>query len=409
MTDSVSADPRIGSVIAGYRVERLLGRGGMSVVYLAEHLRLKRKVALKLLAPELAADEAFRERFLRESELAASLDHPNVIPIYDADEAGGVLFIAMRYVEGGDLAERLTGQGRLEPAEAVSLLGRVADALDAAHGLGLIHRDVKPGNVLISDAGHVYLSDFGLTRRSEDDAPLTESGQFVGTMDYVAPEQIESKGVSGQTDVYALSCVLFECLTGERPFRGDSTVGLLFAHLQNDPPSASQLDPELPSAIDPVLVRGMAKSPEARYPTCGELISEAQGALGLSGEIAQPVVASRWSRRRLLLVAAVLAAVVAVAAAVPAILLTGSGETSDVNAPTLELTGTSLQRIDAETNELAATIGFTRDPEDDSELRRPVAVDDEGAWVLLASDVLAEIDVSSNTVEGTADTRRSRL
>ena len=237
---SVSADPRIGSEIAGYRIERLLGRGGMSVVYLAEHLRLERKVALKLLTPELAEDERFRERFLRESELAASLDHPNVIPIHDADEADGVLFIAMRYVEGSDLARLLAERGRLDPAEALSILGRVADALDAAHTQGLIHRDVKPGNVLISSEGHVYLSDFGLTRRTEEDAPLTESGQFVGTIDYVAPEQIESKGVSAQTDVYALSGVLFECLTGERPFRGDSTLGMLFAHLQNDPPKASE-------------------------------------------------------------------------------------------------------------------------------------------------------------------------
>ena len=236
MPGPAAADPRIGTEIAGYRIERLLGRGGMSVVYLAEHLRLKRKVALKLLNPELAEDAGFRERFLRESELAASLDHQNIIPIYDADETDGLLYIAMRYVEGSDLAKRLVGADRLEPAEALSILGRVADGLDAAHRRGLIHRDVKPGNVLISDEGHVYLSDFGLTRRTEDDAPLTESGQFVGTMDYVAPEQIESSGVSAQTDGYALTCVLFEYLTGERPFTGDSTIGLLFAHLQKQPP-----------------------------------------------------------------------------------------------------------------------------------------------------------------------------
>ena len=167
MADGVSPDPRIGKEIAGYRVERLLGRGGMSVVYLAHDPRLDRRVALKLLAPELAEDERFRERFLRESRLAASLDHANVIPIHEAGEADGVLFIAMRYVEGTDLRKLLADEGRLDPARAVGIVGRVASALDAAHEQGLVHRDVKPGNVLISQRGeeHVYLSDFGLTKQ----------------------------------------------------------------------------------------------------------------------------------------------------------------------------------------------------------------------------------------------------
>jgi tRNA A-37 threonylcarbamoyl transferase component Bud32 len=207
--------------LAGYRIERLLGRGGMSDVFLAEDSRLKRRVALKLMAADLAQDELFRERFLRESELAASLDHPNVIPIYEAGESDGALFIAMRYVEGSDLAQRLARAVRLDPAEAVSIVERVAGALDAAHAQGLVYRDVKPGNVLISEAGHVYLSDFGLTRSTEGSGALTDSGQLVGTADYVAPEQIENTSVSPATDVYALACVAFECLTGERPFSGD--------------------------------------------------------------------------------------------------------------------------------------------------------------------------------------------
>lgn len=196
MSEPVSADPRIGSELAGYRIERLLGRGGMSVVYLAEDRRLERKVALKLLAPELSEDERFRERFLRESKLAASLDHPNVIPIFEAGEAEGVLFIAMRFVEGTDLKRLLASEGRLEPARVVGILERVADALDAAHRGNLVHRDVKSGNVLISEDDHVYLSDFGLTKQAGSESGVTETGQFVGTADYVAPEQIERREVT---------------------------------------------------------------------------------------------------------------------------------------------------------------------------------------------------------------------
>ena len=326
----MEAEPRIGSEIAGYRIERQLGRGGMSVVYLAEQVALKRKVALKLLAPELSGDVQFRERFLRESELAASLDHPNVIPIFDAGEAGGVLFLAMRYVEGSDLAKRLAKDGWLEPAEAVSILERVADALDGAHKRGLVHRDVKPGNVLLSDDGHVYLSDFGLTRRTEETAALTESGQFVGTLDYVSPEQIENKDVSAATDVYALACVLFECLTGEVPFRGDSKMGVMFAHLQSEPPSASERNPELRAGIDGVLARGMAKEPGDRYETCGGLAQEARSALGLSGELAAPAVVQGRRRRMVWLVGAVVVVAAVVAAIVAGIVVTGGGDAAAV-------------------------------------------------------------------------------
>ncbi len=323
---AVGADPRIGSELAGYRIESLLGRGGMSVVYLAEDLRLDRKVALKLLAPELSEDERFRERFLRESKLAASLDHPNVIPIYEAGETGGVLFIAMRYVEGTDLKELLAKDGALEPARAVGIVERAADALDAAHKRGLIHRDVKPGNVLISDEGHVYLSDFGLTKQQTSDSGITETGQFVGTADYVAPEQIERKPVLAASDEYALACVLYECLTGEAPFRSESLMGVLWGHLNTDATPPSERNSELPAEIDPVLAKGMAKEPAERYLTCAELAAEARSALGLSGEFVGPTASTPRRRRRLLLGAGLLLVVAAIAAAFSVIFATGSDE-----------------------------------------------------------------------------------
>ena len=248
------------------------------------------------MAPELSGDSGFRERFLRESRLAASLDHPNVIPIHEAGEADGVLFIAMRYVDGTDLKRLLAEEGRLDPARAVGIVERVADALDAAHEQGLVHRDVKPGNVLISKAGHLYLSDFGLTKQAGSESGLTQTGQFMGTVEYVAPEQIQGATVDGRADQYALACVLFECLTGEVPFGRDSAAGSIYAHLEADPPSASE-------SVEECRRRSTGCSrggwPRARpYATSGD---EAQGALG-ECEIA--LVAAGWSGRRLLPVAA---------------------------------------------------------------------------------------------------------
>ena len=225
MPGSVDVDSRVGTEIAGYRIERVLGRGGMAVVYLAHHERLDRHVALKLLAPELAEDEQFRERFLRESKLAVSLDHPNVIPIHDADEADGVLFIAMRYVEGTGLGRLLKGEEPVSPAGTLAILDRVASALDAAHARGLVHRDVKPENVLLAEAApgepeHVYLTDFGLSTRLGDEQEADDAAGLLGSLDYLAPEQIRDQPVTAQTDVYALGCVLFRALTGEAPFSG---------------------------------------------------------------------------------------------------------------------------------------------------------------------------------------------
>ena len=272
----VGDDPRVGTELAGYRIESLLGWGGMSVVYLAEDLRLKRKVALKLLAASLAEDESFRDRFLRESELAASIDHPNIIPIFEAGTTEDLLFIAMRYVEGRDLNERLQ-RGRLDPADAIGILAQVASALDAAHARGLVHRDVKPSNVLLDTGArpdgsdHVYLADFGLTTLVSEEIATYDNGHLVGTIDYVAPEQIAGEEIDGRADVYSLGCVLYECLVGQPPFRRDSDLAVVFAHLDTESPAASTQRPELPAALDGVIARALAKEPEQRYASCREL------------------------------------------------------------------------------------------------------------------------------------------
>src|SRR5439155_12415145 len=224
----MAQDTRIGTTMGGYHIERLLGRGGMGRVYLAEDARLGRKVALKLLDPDLAEDERFRERFARESRLAASLDHPNVVPIYEAGEHEGVLFIAMRYVEGTDLARLIEEQGALGLDRTAAILSQVAAALDVAHEHGLVHRDVKPGNILVGRGEHTYLTDFGLIKRREADTGLTKTGQFMGSVDYAAPEQIRGEPVDARTDVYSLGCVLYECLVGEPPFAHDPEVAVLY-------------------------------------------------------------------------------------------------------------------------------------------------------------------------------------
>jgi ABC-type branched-subunit amino acid transport system substrate-binding protein/tRNA A-37 threonylcarbamoyl transferase component Bud32 len=294
----------------------------MSVVYRAEDLRLKRKVALKLMAPELAEDERFRERFLRESELAASIDHPSIVPIYEAGEVDGQLYIAMRYVEGTDLKVLLHAEGSLEPKRALALLEQVGTALDAAHQRGLVHRDVKPANVLISvQAGreHCYLSDFGLTKQTSSESGLTESGQFVGTAEYIAPEQIERRRVDGRADIYSLGCILYQCLTGEVPYPGERLMAVLWAHVNERPPSASERNPELPAAVDTVIAKALAKSPEERYPSCGELIDAAREALPAR----EPATAPARRRPRRAFIAGAL--VVATAAVAAGLLLTRGG------------------------------------------------------------------------------------
>jgi serine/threonine-protein kinase len=281
-------DPRPGDVVAGYRVESRIGRGGMGVVYLAEHQTLRRRAALKIIAPDLADDSDFRERFLREARIAATLTHPNVVTVYDAGEIDGLLYIAMQYVPGPDLAAILREERRLGPYRVLDIGRQVAAALDAAHAAGLIHRDVKPANVLI-DGRHAYLTDFGLTkdRGSASGASLTRAGEVVGTTHYLAPEQVEGKEVDGRADVYALACLIFHCLTGRVPFPRDSDMAVMYAHVHDDPPRVSDERPGLPEELDAVIEKGLDKSPERRFATCEELIVAARAVVDASGPLSE--------------------------------------------------------------------------------------------------------------------------
>ena len=290
-----------GAEIAGYRIESVIGRGGMAVVYRAEDTRLGRKVALKLLTPTLAGNEQFQQRFIRESRLAASLDHPNIVPIYEAGEAEGRLFIAMRYVPGSDLKALIAREGVLAPARILRLFVQIGDALDAAHVMGLVHRDVKPGNILVTSMDehsghahldHVYLTDFGLTKRTSSlSGSLTGTGHFLGTVDYVSPEQIQGAPVGPSTDMYSLGCVLYECLIGQLPFHRDDDAAVLWAHLVTPPPPIGVARPDLPPEVNDVVARAMAKKPEDRYDSCHELIRDLEYALNVSVEAAEPTLA----------------------------------------------------------------------------------------------------------------------
>ena len=367
------AEDRIGTDLAGYRIERVLGRGGMSVVYLAHDPRLNRNVALKLLAPELAEDEAFRVRFLRESQLAASLDHPNVVPVYEAGEVDGLLYIAMRYVSGTDLKALLRAQGALTPERALALAAQVASALDAAHERGLVHRDVKPSNVLLtgrSGKEHCYLADFGLST-STSDRSVADARQVVGTIDYVAPEQIRDVRVDGRADVYSLTCLLYECLVGEVPFARSSEVAVIYAHLEEPAPKASERAPTLPAAVDAVLEQGTAKLPDERWQTCGALVEAARSALG------DGAARGRVGRRsRRLGIAAGLAGAAA-AAAVAALTLGGGG--------TAVAASDSLVRIDLRSGRTAGGIAVGARP-------TAVTVCGGAVWVTTRARNVFEID-----------------
>jgi serine/threonine-protein kinase len=279
-------DLRPGSAVAGYRLEERVGAGGMAVVFRARDERLGRLVALKILAPALAADQAFRRRFIGESRAAAAVDDPYIIPVYEAGEADGVLFIAMRFVRGGDLRLVLDGEGPLTPGRAAGFISPVASALDAAHRAGLVHRDVKPANILVDARDdrpdHVYLSDFGVSKGVMSSVGLTGTGHFLGTPDYSAPEQIQGHPVDGRTDQYALACVAYQLLTGAVPFVRDQGMAVLLAHLQEPPPSLAARRPGLPAAADEVLARALAKAPEKRYGSCREFADALRAALGLA-------------------------------------------------------------------------------------------------------------------------------
>jgi serine/threonine-protein kinase len=272
------------TVLAGYRILGPIGRGGMGVVYRAEDPTLGRLVALKVLAPALAAHQEFRQRFLREMRLAASIEHPNILPIYRAGEDRGLLYLAMRYVDAHDLREVLRRGGPLEVGRAVWIVEQVAQALDAAHQRGLVHRDVKPANVLLTaptanGREHAYLVDFGVARPITGAASITSGGMILGTPSYAAPEQLTGGPVDARTDAYALGCVLYECLTGRPPFTADSDQALILAHLHATPPPVRSIRPGLPAALDGALARALAKASEQRYRSCGELAAAARHAV----------------------------------------------------------------------------------------------------------------------------------
>lgn len=274
----------IGRQIADYLVEGEIGRGGMAVVYRAKDLRLDRTVALKLLAPELARNDTFRKRFTHESRVAAAIDHPHIVPVFEAGETEGILYIAMRYVAGQDLRALIDRQGPLPLGTSVRIAAQVASALDAAHDHDLVHRDVKPGNILVA-AGtdsdhpeHVYLTDFGLTKKSLSLTGFTSVGQFVGTLDYVAPEQISGRPVDGRCDVYSLACVVHETMAGAPPFQRDDDMALLWAHQFDPPPALTGLRPDLPAAIDGVLAKALSKSPDDRYDSCLQFVAALRAA-----------------------------------------------------------------------------------------------------------------------------------
>jgi YVTN family beta-propeller protein len=411
----VSADPRIGTEIAGYRIESVLGRGGMGVVYVARHLRLDRTVALKVVSPELAEDPKFRDRFVRESRLAASLEHPNIVPIHDAGEAEGMLYLAMRLVQGTDLKSLIEQEGQIDPVRALRLLEQVANALDTAHTAGLVHRDVKPGNVLIASprtAGeHAYLSDFGLTKRMTSDSGLTGTGQFVGTLDYAAPEQFEGKQLDGRADVYSLGGVLYECLTGEIPYRRDNQAALVYAHLMSDPPKVTEKRPELPPAIDAVVAKAMAKSRDDRYATAGAFVGEAKEAVGeaTSGgrTIAPPVTAPPappgGPRGPVATPARIaVAAGVVVALVLGAILLLNKGSGGGATPKASGRSGAAVAsqkdrvvRIDPATRRITASIPLGSSP-------AGIVIAEGSVWVANSgANTVSRIDPVSNKVTGT--------
>jgi serine/threonine-protein kinase len=356
----------------------------MGVVYRAYDLRLKRPVALKLVAPSLARDERFRERFARESELVMSLEHPNVVPIYDAGDVDGRVYLAMRLVDGSDLSSLLKNEGALEPARAIAICAQIAAALDAAHTRGLVHRDVKPSNVLLDGSEHVYLADFGLTRRLDDEGGVAGENLSVGTPTYLAPEQLEGRGIERRADVYSLGCVLYECLTGEPVFVRSSRLAVAWAHLEEEPPRPSKRRAGLPEAVDAVVERALAKVPEQRFATCAALVAAAAQALGLERE-------GGTSRRRSFLLAAAISLAVVVAGVVIA-------STLNRDAAPLFASPNTLARIDTTTNQVRAVIPVGADPVVAAGADYTVWVYSRGAGRITQVDAVRDRRVGTTTV-----------
>jgi serine/threonine protein kinase len=373
--------PELGTQFAGYRIEGVVGRGGMGVVYRATELALDRPVALKLIAPELAGDDSFRERFLRESRIAASIDHAGILPVYAAGEADGEVFLATRFVPGTDLRS-LLDDGPLPGERAIGLVGQVADALDAAHERGLVHRDVKPGNVLVDTADHCYLCDFGLTTQRVDDGS-TATGRLAGSLDYLAPEQIRQEEVDGRADQYALACVLYEVLSGAPPFRRETEAQTLWAHMQEEPAPLLAYD-----ELDPVFARALAKEPEERYDDCNAFADAARAALGLGPS---PIAVRRRRRRiggRLLAVGAALIATAVIAVAL-AMTLRPDGA--------LEATPNSVGAVDSSSLELTSVTSVGNTPTD-------VAASGDWVWVINSNDgagTISRIDTRTRRLAST--------
>ena len=361
----------MGREIAGFRIEREIGRGGMGVVYVATQIFPERRVALKLLTSDHATDPPFRDRIVRESNAAASTEHPNIVPVYAAGESDGQLYLAMRFIEGKDLRTVLDQEMTLAPERAARICAEVAEALEAAHERGLVHRDVKPGNVLLDTRERAYLSDFGLIRARRIDTEITKTGQFMGTVDYVAPEQIRGDEVDGRADVYSLGCVLYECLTGSPPFRRDSEVATMYAHLEQDAPAPSSKRADLPRSLDEVVTKATSKRPEDRFATAGEMAGALRGSL-------LPHDARKGRGRRLISIAALV-----VIAAVVGFFAFRDEDTPP--APPTQTTGpepiplNSLVQLDAETGDLLATVPLTVQSIDDAPA---VGVGEGGVWVL---------------------------
>jgi serine/threonine-protein kinase len=270
---------RPGEVIGSYRIEEQFGRGGMSAIYRATHVAMDRVVALKVLAGQFADDQVTRERFMNEWRVAAALHHPSILPVYDAGEVDGRLFMAMELIEGGDLGNKIETEGALSPPDALAILDQMASALDAAHAAGLVHRDFKPGNILL-DGERALLTDFGLSKVLSRTTRLTAPGRMVGTAQYLSPEQIRGQDVTPRTDVYALGCVIFEALTASSPFEGESDFVVMYAHLERPAPPMSERRPALPPAADAVVAKAMAKEQAERYETAGEAIAALKAAFG---------------------------------------------------------------------------------------------------------------------------------
>lgn len=363
-----------GSVLAGYTIVRALGTGGMGTVYLARHPRLPKHVALKVLAPALGVDPSFRVRFEREAHLAAQLDHPNVVSVHDCGNAEGLMWLAMQFVDGSNAAMLLSERGNgLEPAQALDILTQAARGLDAAHRHGILHRDIKPANLMVTpgwdgspDSERVLVSDFGIARTLDSATVLTQTGSFLGTLAYAAPELIEGVEVDHRADIYSLGCTLHAMLTGSVAFPRSNPMAIMHAHMAAAPPRPSETHPHLPPAIDAVIATAMAKDPADRYPSCRALAEAAASALATAHlavtvtsptpspapttptrpgppatpEPAIPAAAGR-ARRGLVLSAAVSAVVaVVVAAAVLAIRSDDTGDSGGSPGPQSAISST---------------------------------------------------------------------